>query len=123
MDYLKVNKFRIRIEVNAPLLFNLWEHDETRVNKEMIVAYGITLFKALKIIARYDVAQEDIAGWREWMTAYEARMVSLSEKLLNLDGKLSAYLDAHTKRTTMSDEHRRKIKEGREKWKADAKVT
>jgi len=117
MEYLQINKYRIRIETNSNSLFNLFEMKETAKGKERetIIAYGISLSTSLKIIARDKTIKEEIKGYKEWITRFEDNLLKLEERLLPIDKRLREYLESQIPKKVMSDEHKAKLKEARNK--------
>ncbi len=96
MEYIKINKFVLRIEASAFNTFNLYIEGETVKGKpkETIISYGISLQGALKRIAHYESAQADIKGWEElikWQTEkYESLAKRIDEVGLLLWNKINS---------------------------------
>ena len=86
MEYLKINKFILRIEPTTNRLFNLFKEGKTEkgVYKEVHVAYGVTLENALKIIAFKESADADIQTCQELIKWQTNKYESLAEKLTDI---------------------------------------
>ncbi len=89
MEYLQINKYRIRIETNTTTRFNLFEIGKTKKgeDKETIVAYAITLARAIEIISHDESAKVDVKGLDELITWQTKKYEALASQLTDI-GKL-----------------------------------
>ena len=95
MEYLKINKYVLRMEPASNSLFNLYVTGKTLKgeHKETIVAYGVSLKGALRIISHNDLAKADVKGWKELIQWQTKRYESLAAKLDEVDKLLRDQLE------------------------------